>query len=50
VLDAQTLQDMGMAIPGARSVTLEKAGHNTYWDMEHEWLSVASTFLEAHRA
>lgn len=49
VLSAQTLQDMDMAIPGARSVTLEKAGHNTYWDMEHEWLTVAAAFLEAHR-
>lgn len=49
VLDAQTLQDMDMAIPGARSVTLEKAGHSTYWDMEREWLTVASAFLEAHR-
>jgi pimeloyl-ACP methyl ester carboxylesterase len=49
VLEAQTLQDMDMAIPGARSVTLEKAGHSTYHDMEHEWLSVASTFLAAHR-
>jgi len=49
VLEAQTLQDMDMRIPGARSVTLEKAGHSTYWDMEHEWLSVASSFLAAHR-
>ena len=49
VLSAQTLQDMDMAIPTARSITLEKAGHSTYWDMEHEWLSVANAFLEAHR-
>lgn len=49
VLDAQTLQDMDMAIPGARSVTLEKAGHSTYHDMEHEWINVASTFFVAHR-
>lgn len=48
VLSAQTLQDMDMAIPTARSVTLEKAGHNTYWDMEHEWLSVATAFVQAH--
>lgn len=48
VLDAQTLQDMDMAIPTARSVTLEKAGHLTYWDMEHEWLTIADAFLEAH--
>ncbi len=49
VLSAQTLQDMDMQIPGARSVTLEKAGHSTYFDMEHEWLTVASAFLTAHR-
>lgn len=49
VLSAQVLQDMDMAIPASRSVTLEKAGHSTYWDMEHEWLSVASAFLDAHR-
>ena len=48
VLDAQTLQDMDMAIPAARSVTLEKAGHLTYWDMEHEWLTIADAFLQAH--
>ena len=48
VLSAQTLQDMDMAIPTARSITLEKAGHSTYWDMEHEWLAVATAFLQAH--
>jgi pimeloyl-ACP methyl ester carboxylesterase len=48
VLTAQDLQDMDMRIPGARSVTLEKAGHSTYYDMEHEWLSVASAFLASH--
>ncbi|MCK9485596.1 MAG: alpha/beta hydrolase [Dehalococcoidia bacterium] len=48
VLDAQTLQDMVMAIAPARSVTLEKAGHQTYWDMEHEWLTIADAFLQAH--
>ncbi|MEX2032139.1 MAG: alpha/beta hydrolase [Dehalococcoidia bacterium] len=49
VLDAQTLQDMDMAVAPARSVTLEKAGHLTYWDMEHEWLTIATAFLDAHR-
>lgn len=49
VLDAQTLQDMDMAIPTARSITLEKAGHSTYHDMKDEWLSVASAFFAAHR-
>ncbi len=48
VLEAQTLQDMDMAIGPARSVTLEKAGHQTYWDMEHEWLTIADAFLQAH--
>jgi esterase len=48
VLSAQTLQDMDMQIPGARSVTLEKAGHSTYFDMEHEWLTIASAFLASH--
>lgn len=48
VLEAQTLQDMDMAIAPARSVTLEKAGHLTYWDMEHEWLTIADAFLQAH--
>jgi len=50
VLPAQTLQDMDMAIATARSVTLEKAGHSTYWDMEHEWLTIATAFLDAHTA
>lgn len=49
ILDALTLQEMDMTIPGARSITLEKAGHSTYWDMEHEWLDVATAFLAAHR-
>jgi pimeloyl-ACP methyl ester carboxylesterase len=48
VLAAQTLQDMDMAIPPARSVTLEQAGHSTYFDMEHEWLAAADAFLAAH--
>jgi pimeloyl-ACP methyl ester carboxylesterase len=50
VLDAQTLQDMDMAIPGARSVTLERAGHATYHDMYDEWTTVAGDFLAAHAA
>lgn len=48
VLSAQALQDMDMAIPPARSVTLEKAGHSTYHDMEPEWIAVASAFFAAH--
>lgn len=49
VLDAQTLQEMDMSIPGARSVTLEKAGHATYHDMFEEWVAVVGAFLAAHR-
>jgi esterase len=48
VLDAQTLMDMDMAIEPARSVTLEQAGHSTFFDMEHEWLSAAEQFFAAH--
>ena len=48
VLSAQALQDMDMAIPTARSVTLEKAGHSTYHDMEHEWITIASAFFASH--
>jgi pimeloyl-ACP methyl ester carboxylesterase len=48
VLDAQTLQDMDMAIPASRSITLEQAGHNTYHDMEPEWLAGAGEFFAAH--
>lgn len=48
VVTPQLLQDMDMAVDAARSVTLEKAGHSTFWDMEHEWISIASAFLEAH--
>ena len=48
VLDAQTLQDMDMAIPTARSITLEQAGHSTYLDMEPEWLAGAGEFFAAH--
>jgi len=50
VLSAQALQDMDMAVPTARSVTLEKAGHSTYHDMEREWIAVASAFFAAHAA
>ncbi len=49
VITAQQLQDMDMQIPGARSVTLEKAGHSTYYDMEPEWFAVVDAFLAAHR-
>lgn len=48
VLDAETLQEMDMQIEPARSVTLEQAGHNTFMDMEPEFLSAASQFLAAH--
>ncbi len=48
VLSAPVLQEMDMSIPGARSVTLEKAGHSTYHDMFEEWVDVVGAFLEAH--
>ncbi len=48
VLDAETVQKMDMAIEPARSVGLEQSGHNTFFDMEEEWLSVASQFFAAH--
>lgn len=48
VLDAETLQRMDMQIEPARSVTLEQAGHNTFMDMEPEFLSAASQFFAAH--
>ena len=48
VLSAQALQDMDMAIPTARSVTLEKAGHSTYHDMEREWITIADAFFASH--
>lgn len=48
VLSAQALQDMDMAIPTARSVTLEKAGHSTYHDMEREWITIAAAFFASH--
>jgi pimeloyl-ACP methyl ester carboxylesterase len=48
ILDAQTLQDMDMALDSARSITLEKSGHNTFADMEHEFLDIVGAFLAAH--
>jgi pimeloyl-ACP methyl ester carboxylesterase len=48
VLEAQTLQDMDLQIAPARSVTLEKSGHNTFYDMEREFLQVVSDFIDAH--
>ena len=48
VLDAATLQRMDMVIEPARSITLEKAGHNTFFDMEHEFIEVVSAFIAAH--
>lgn len=48
VLEAATLQRMDMEIAPARSVTLEKSGHNTFLDMEAEFLDVISEFLGAH--
>jgi len=48
VVSAQMLQDMDMAVDSARSVTLEKAGHITFWDMEPEWIEIASMFLDSH--
>ena len=38
----------GRRLPTARSVTLEKAGHSTYHDMEREWITIASAFFAAH--
>ena len=48
VLDAETLQRMDMAIEPARSIGLEQSGHNTFFDMEEEFLAVASQFFAAH--
>ncbi len=50
ILDAQTLMDMDLAVDAARSITLEKSGHNTYADMEPEFLDVVSAFLAGHGA
>lgn len=48
VLDAATLQRMDMEIEPARSVTLEKSGHNTFFDMESEFIEVVREFVAAH--
>lgn len=48
VLSAETLMRMDLEIAPARSVTLEKAGHATYFDMEPEWLATAEAFFAAH--
>ncbi|MFN8639960.1 MAG: alpha/beta hydrolase [Dehalococcoidia bacterium] len=48
VLEAATLQQMDMEIEPARSITLEKAGHNTFFDMEHEFIEVVRAFIAAH--
>ncbi len=48
VLDAATLQRMDMEIEPARSITLEKSGHNTFFDMEAEFIHVVSDFIAAH--
>lgn len=48
VLDATTLQRMDMEIEAARSVTLEKSGHNTFFDMESEFVAVVQDFVAAH--
>jgi pimeloyl-ACP methyl ester carboxylesterase len=48
VLDATTLQRMDMEVPLARSITLEKAGHNTFFDMEPEFVHVVRDFIAAH--
>lgn len=47
-IGAQKLQDMVMAAPRSRSITLEKAGHATYQDMEPEWIAVSEAFIAAH--
>jgi len=48
VLDAKTLQQMDMQIEPARSITLEKSGHNTFFDMEPEFVRTLADFLGAH--
>jgi pimeloyl-ACP methyl ester carboxylesterase len=48
VLDPQTLQRMDMEIEPARSITLEKSGHNTFFDMEPEFVRTLADFLGAH--
>ncbi len=47
---AQMLQDMDMAVDAARSITLEKSGHNTFADMEPEFLDIVGAFLAGHEA
>ena len=49
VLDAATLQQMDMHIEPARSITLEKSGHNTFFDMESEFIHVVTDFIAAHK-
>jgi hypothetical protein len=39
---------MDLQIDPARSITLEKSGHNTFYDMEPEFLHVVSDFVAAH--
>jgi pimeloyl-ACP methyl ester carboxylesterase len=48
VLDAATLQRMDMEIEPARSITLEKSGHNTFFDMEAEFIHAVRDFIAAH--
>ncbi len=50
VLDAATLQRMDLEIEPARSITLEKSGHNTFFDMEPEFVRTLDDFLRAHVA
>jgi pimeloyl-ACP methyl ester carboxylesterase len=45
---AATVQEMDMAIGPARSIGLERSGHNTFLDMEEEFLSNVSQFFGAH--
>ena len=47
---SQMLQDMDMAVDAARSITLEKSGHNTFADMEPEFLDIVGAFLAGHEA
>ena len=48
VLDAATLRRMEEVIEPARPVTLDRAGHNTFVDMEPEFLSAAAELFLAH--
>ena len=47
-LDAATQQRMVMQTPGARSISLELAGHVTYLDREEEFIELARAFFAAH--